>query len=166
MKPVDNIENKYVAEQPEQALRRKELSDFWQSGEKYAEITIFNPDTAIGTERQHYEKASRQLRLGYTQLRFCQRRGKLYVERLMHDDESATMHELKILPEYFEAVKSGDKKFELRKDDRDYKVGDIIVLNEWDGEAYTGERIQMKIRYILRDCPEYGLAEGYCIIGF
>lgn len=32
-------------------------------------------------------------------------------------------HELKILPQYFQAVWSGIKTFELRKDDRDYQLG-------------------------------------------
>ena len=78
-----------------------------------------------------------------------------------------TLHELKILPEYFEAVERGYKRFELRKDDRDYKVGDTLILYEWDGEEYTGRHIgYFVITYILRHCEEYGLKEGYCIIGF
>lgn len=44
--------------------------------------------------------------------------------------EEPTIHELKILPEYFEAVVSGNKRFEIRKDDRNYKKGDILRLNE------------------------------------
>ena len=40
----------------------------------------------------------------------------------------AKIIELKILPEYFEAVKSGKKTFELRKNDRDFCVGDILIL--------------------------------------
>ena len=37
-----------------------------------------------------------------------------------------TQHELKILPEYFVAVRDGIKKFEVRKDDRPFEVGDIL----------------------------------------
>ena len=40
------------------------------------------------------------------------------------------IHELKTLPEYFEAVRKGDKTFELREDDRNFKVGDYLALNE------------------------------------
>lgn len=77
-------------------------------------------------------------------------------------------HELKILPEYFEAVKKGIKNFELRKDDRDYQVGDMITLKEYTKDGvYTGRGIaNLKIEYILRDCPDYGLKKGYCILGF
>lgn len=76
-------------------------------------------------------------------------------------------HQLKVLPEYFEAVVKDEKTFELRKDDRGYQVGDFVTLLEWDGENFTGRRIGMvKIRYILRNCPEYGLMNGYCILGF
>lgn len=42
-------------------------------------------------------------------------------------------HYIRILPEYFKVVEHGKKRFELRKNDRDYKVGDNIVLQEWDG---------------------------------
>ena len=46
-----------------------------------------------------------------------------------------TIHELKILPEYFKAQKAGKKNFEIRKNDRDYKVGDKLVLKEYDPKA-------------------------------
>ena len=36
------------------------------------------------------------------------------------------IHELKTLPEYFDAVFMGKKNFEIRKNDRDYKVGDYV----------------------------------------
>lgn len=76
-------------------------------------------------------------------------------------------HDLKILPEYFEAVVSGKKKFELRKNDRNYKVGDIFILREWMPEkGYTGRDYIQSIEYILKDCPEYGLMDGYIIFGW
>lgn len=74
------------------------------------------------------------------------------------------IHELKVLPKFFIDIKNGEKSFELRKDDRDFKVGEFILLREWDG-IYTGRFELVRIRYILRDCPEYGLMPGYCILG-
>ena len=74
-------------------------------------------------------------------------------------------HRKKILPEYFQAVWDGRKTFELRKDDDGYKVGDLLILEEWDGEKYTGRVVFKEITYILRNVPEYGLQKGYCILG-
>ena len=76
-------------------------------------------------------------------------------------------HELKISPEYFKAVKSGHKKFELRKDDRNFREGDLITLKEYKNGPYTGEEINnLLVLYILRNCNDYGLKDGYCILGF
>ena len=73
-------------------------------------------------------------------------------------------HDLKILPEHFQAVWDGRKRAELRKDDRGFEVGDILALREWNGEAYTGSGIAVRVTHILRNCPEYGLADGFCIL--
>lgn len=59
------------------------------------------------------------------------------------------IHELKIYPEYFKGVVSGVKTFEIRKDDRPYKVGDLLALNEYDGQHYTGNSCLVYIDYIL-----------------
>lgn len=69
-------------------------------------------------------------------------------------------HELKIYPKYFEAILDGKKTFEIRKDDRDFQVGDSIVLKEWDNIKYSGREIQAIIKYMLDDAF-IGLAEGY-----
>lgn len=77
------------------------------------------------------------------------------------------IHVLKIQPKYFKDVLNHRKNFEIRKDDRNYQVGDMIRLLEYENGAYTGREINnLLIEYILRDCPEYGLQEGYCILGF
>ena len=77
-------------------------------------------------------------------------------------------HLLKILPKYFEPVQSNDKTFEVRKDDRDYKVGDILILREWSPEeGYTGRYCTRRITYILgrETGEEYYCKEGYVTIG-
>lgn len=71
----------------------------------------------------------------------------------------------KILPEYFEKVIKGEKNFELRKDEDGIKTGDVIVLEEWNGE-YTGRAEKRIVTYTLRNVPEYGLKDGYVIIGW
>ena len=76
-------------------------------------------------------------------------------------------HHIKILPTYFGDVASGVKKFEIRKADRNYKVGDVLRLCEWTEEnGYTGREIEKTVTYILRGCPDYGLKDGYWIMGW
>ena len=58
-------------------------------------------------------------------------------------------HQLKILPQYFQAVSIGDKTFEIRKNDRDFKVGDNIALSEYEDGQYTGRSILAAITYIV-----------------
>ncbi|MEG0678930.1 MAG: ASCH/PUA domain-containing protein [Carnobacterium sp.] len=72
-------------------------------------------------------------------------------------------HELKIEPKYFEAVKDGRKKFEIRKNDRNFQEGDILVLLEYDKyyEAFTGEKITVEITY----STDYAQQDGYVVLG-
>ena len=58
----------------------------------------------------------------------------------------------KIWPEYFELVKSGKKRFELRLADFDIKEGDTLILEEWNPKTkeYTGRTIEKKVDYILK----------------
>lgn len=59
----------------------------------------------------------------------------------------------KILPEYFSEVLKGTKTFELRKDEDEIQVGDIIVLNEWNGD-FTGERFPKRshMYHVINHC--------------
>ncbi|KKU85784.1 MAG: hypothetical protein A2667_01105 [Candidatus Wildermuthbacteria bacterium RIFCSPHIGHO2_01_FULL_47_27] len=56
----------------------------------------------------------------------------------------------KIWPEYFDAVASGKKKYELRLNDFEVKEGDMLVLEEWDPETkkYTGRSTEKKVTYV------------------
>ena len=58
----------------------------------------------------------------------------------------------KIWPEYFNAVLSGKKKFELRLADFEVEEGDIIILEEWNPKTkkYTGRKIDKKVSFVLK----------------
>ena len=60
-----------------------------------------------------------------------------------------TIHK-KCLPVFFQAVSDGKKKFELRLNDFDIQEGDVLVLDEWDGEKqeYTGRTIQKNVTFV------------------
>jgi len=75
------------------------------------------------------------------------------------------IHELKILPEYFKAVSSFEKRFEVRKNDRNFKVGDRLWLKEWNQETkeYTGRTCLRIVTYILEG-GQYGIEKDYVIM--
>ena len=79
--------------------------------------------------------------------------------------DMANQHELKTLTEYFQDICSRSKTFELRKNDRDYKVGDILILNEFNGTELTGNKVKRTVIYILDNVEQYGLMKGFVIMG-
>ena len=75
-------------------------------------------------------------------------------------------HDLKCETEYFQAVESGKKKFEIRKNDRDFKRLDLVILHEVVEGIYTGRSIRLpRIQYIMYG-PVFGLADGWCIFNW
>ena len=70
-------------------------------------------------------------------------------------------HALKTWPAPFEAVVDGRKRFELRVDDRPFRVDDTLLLQEWDPTTaeYTGRNCAVRVLYIL--ASGFGLPEGY-----
>lgn len=76
---------------------------------------------------------------------------------------SENIHLLKCVQPYFNALRDEVKNFEVRKDDRNYAVGDVLVISEWTGEKYTGFCLRRTVKYILRDFP--GLQPGWIVMG-
>jgi ASC-1-like (ASCH) protein len=76
-------------------------------------------------------------------------------------------HALKTWPEYYKAVESGKKNFEVRRMDRPFKVGDKLILQEYNpikGE-YTGSELERRITYILPGKSEFGMYSDFCVMG-
>jgi hypothetical protein len=71
-------------------------------------------------------------------------------------------HDLKVAPEFFDALASGAKRFELRRADRDFRVWDTLRLREWEGD-YTGREHRAFVTYVLSEGP--WLAPGYACLG-
>lgn len=77
-------------------------------------------------------------------------------------------HEVKVWPAYFDSLLNGNKTSELRLNDREYGVGDTVLLREFDPRPghvcgdYTGRKQTRKITHILHDMA--GLLPGYCVL--
>lgn len=72
------------------------------------------------------------------------------------------VHHIKLGESFFGEVERGEKTFELRKNDRDYKKGDILEMMEFKDGKNTGRMVRVLVTYILTEFA--GLEEGYCIM--
>lgn len=72
-------------------------------------------------------------------------------------------HIIKILPKYLDEQLTGNKTFEIRKDDRNYEVGDYIMMKEIDpdSEKFTGRFMIVWVSYLLRGSDFLGVEDGY-----
>lgn len=77
-----------------------------------------------------------------------------------------TLHDLKVWPEYYQALAHGLKPFEVRKNDRNFQVDDLLVLCEWDpaDEAYTGRECLAVVTYVMPG-GRWGLDEDHVVLG-
>jgi Domain of unknown function (DUF3850) len=76
------------------------------------------------------------------------------------------LHVLKLWPQFWDDTISGVRSFDIRNNDREFKVGDLLRLREWDPDeplGYTGRECYRRITYVLRaeNCPAGAIKEGY-----
>ena len=80
-------------------------------------------------------------------------------------------HNLKITLRYYYDIDFGKKTFEIRKNDRDYKVGDELVLDPYDDGYYMPKvseefvkraGLLCKVTYIT----DYAQQDNYVVLGF
>ncbi len=77
------------------------------------------------------------------------------------------IHKLKTLQPYFDDLVNGKKTFEVRKDDRNFQVGDRLDLFEGDeslDNLYNRNHVHRFIKYKLSG-GKFGIKKGYCVLG-
>ena len=74
-------------------------------------------------------------------------------------------HELTSWPSQFQAMWTGLKRAEFRRDDRGYQIGDLLQLREWDPERsqYTGFRLTARVTHLVRG-PEFEVPRGFVVL--
>lgn len=79
-------------------------------------------------------------------------------------------HYLKAHPEPFQRLWDRVKRHEIRKTDRDFQLGDELVLQEYDesssaieGHRYTGRQIRADVTYVSMP-GTWGLPDGVCVM--
>ena len=89
--------------------------------------------------------------------------------------QEVNVHELKTLAPYWDAVASGAKPFEVRRDDRGFQRGDILKLHRMcpdtnrhydtvPGSRFTRRTLTKRITYVLTG-GHFGIEAGYVVLG-
>ena len=120
-----------------------------------------NKAEAEKTDEQRYDEQQAAIDK-QTQKTLQAREREAALDRVLQPKEQK-VHELKLAAMYFKDVATGKKSFELRKNDRGFKTGDALRLNEYADGKETGRYIEADIVYMLED--HSGLQEDYCILG-
>lgn len=79
------------------------------------------------------------------------------------ETEVKVTHQIKLVAEFFDDAAAGRKSFELRKNDRNYKEGDVLEMEEVKDGKKTGRKCSKRIVYMMENFE--GLEDGYCILG-
>lgn len=145
------------------------ISHFTFTPDGYADLFGKNPEPVAPVQEAQSPKKEKTAEQKYNeeQARIDKDVKKKLEER--HDEEvqaagpTYQTHELKLTDVFWEDVASGKKKFELRKNDRGYKVGDTLLMMRYADGKDMGDRLTLKITYMLEEYT--GLAEGYAILG-
>lgn len=72
-------------------------------------------------------------------------------------------HDLKTWDEFWSDLESGAKTFEIRKDDRNFQVGDILIQKKFNPrtKTFSGEILNFEITYKTT----FKQNKGYCVLG-
>lgn len=91
-------------------------------------------------------------------------------------------HDIKVIQPYFDAILDGSKTFEIRKNDRAYQKGDVLILREFLPErcSYHASRCKsddarcpafggftrVQVTYVYSGDPRFGgLEPGHVVLG-
>lgn len=78
------------------------------------------------------------------------------------------IHRIKSWPKFFQPLSNGQRTHELRRNDREYKVGDVLELREflYNEKVYSGRVIQMAITSITSASEPCAVSEEALHIEF
>lgn len=73
-------------------------------------------------------------------------------------------HELKTVQPHFGRVASGEKRFDIRKNDRGFAVSDTLVLREYDADTglFSGRAVEARVTHLISGYD--GIEEGYVVM--
>lgn len=74
-------------------------------------------------------------------------------------------HSLKCWVNYFDAIERGEKTFEVRRNDRGFVKGDVLILERFSPAlGYLDKSVRRTVTYILHG-GQFGIEPGYVVMG-
>lgn len=151
-------------EKQEESVQKEEIAPAQKSEKPLKTLNeegVLQTSKTKKTEEEEYnEQQSKLDRESKKKLQEMEDEKKMEV---LPSEMPKTIHQIRCGKTFFEEILKGIKQFTLRKDDRNYKVGDILEKQEFDDGKYTGRSIRQEIIYKQEDYT--GLVDGYCILG-
>ena len=73
-------------------------------------------------------------------------------------------HHLKCHVQYFDAIARGEKNFEVRRNDRDFQLGDVLILHRYDPrQGYRFVELRRRVTYVLPG-GQFGIEPDYVVL--
>lgn len=123
-----------------------------------------NRAEAYKTEEQKYseeqDKIDRETKKKLREMQQDERMNNLPSDA---SESGQRIHQIRLSSQYFDDVCSGKKSFEFRKNDSNYKVGDILEMTEFKDGKNTGRMVRVIVTYFLDGFT--GMEDDYCILG-
>lgn len=152
-----------LPESSEKTEKKEEIAPAQKSEESLNllnEQGISKPQKREKTEEEKYDEQQRKI----------DRQTKKKLEEKEDEEKMSTLpserqkpvYQIRLAANAFDDVASGSRSFELRKKDKDYKVGDILEMLEFKDAKHTGRTIKAEITYVMEDYT--GLVDDYCIL--
>ena len=159
-----SVEEKAAAVQDKKEPEKEDFAPAQKSSEALKipnEQPISEAPKTEKTEEQKY--AEEQAKIDRETKKKLQEKEDEQRMSILPSEMPKTVHQIRCGKTFFEDILKGVKSFTLRKNDRDYKVGDILEKMEFDDGKHTGRTIKQEVIYKLEDFT--GLVDGYCILG-
>lgn len=81
--------------------------------------------------------------------------------------EAVKVHALKAWPHFFDALATGKKLFEVRRNDRHYKIGDLLQINKYDpsyGNVPGETPLSFEVTFVLDSEDFPAIMPGFVVL--
>lgn len=158
-----------TAKKPSKGKPKKRMADRWDKERLEKEVA------ALESERKRYNETSEAMEAKMKELdkdheevrKIMKQNTDIVLQTMQEKVKMKARHWLKSTTVHFNDVWVGRKKMEARKADRDFYIGECVLLQEYDPftERWSGREILVRVTSILSGA-EYGIIPGFVILSF